>query len=292
MRIGEERDLAGGIQLKAAAFFKDFGYDSKKKQGYSRTADLKNPAIELSVKYPSGKTERRFIFSNHKDFDMPAGMEGAALAFSYRYMPEEPPVEREVALIGGTNEVLDFRAGKLSGRHPVPGSSSEPLAGGVAAMLLQLSASAVETNTPVSLSDKWRHPVAEVEIRSGGETEKVFLEAGRPLAIGNTDSHLVFQTRPDDIKSFRSQVSVVGAGSTVRQDTIAVNHPLSYGGYRFYQSNYRREDPTYSGILVVKDPGLWVAYLGFVMMCIGVACRFYLTPWLARRHRRLGTALP
>ncbi len=289
VKVGEERELAGGIRLTATAWYPDFGYDGKKKQAYSRSAEAKNPAIELNVTYPSGKSERRFVFAKHEHFDTSSGMDGAALVFAYQYVPAEQPAEREVALIGSAREVLDFRGGKLHSRQPFPAKSSEPVTKGVMAMLLQMSASAEAERTPVSRSDKWRRPVAEVEVKAAGETKKMYLKAGMPMAIGAGDAHLVFQSKPDDIKAFRSQVSVLEGGVTVRQDTIAVNHPLSYGGYRFYQSNYRREDPTYSGILVVKDPGLWVAYLGFAMMCLGVACRFYVTPWLARRRKKVGT---
>lgn len=287
IKVGETRELEEGIRLAATAWYPDFGYDGKKKQAYSRSAEARNPAIELQVTYPSGKSERRFVFANHKHFDTTSGSDGAALVFAYEYRPAEQPAEREIALIGNVREVLDFRNGKLHSRQPLPAKSSEPVAKGVLAMLLQLSASAEAERTPVSRSDKWRRPAAEVEVKVGVETKRMFLKAGMPVAIGAGDAHLVFQSKPDDIKAFRSQVSVLEGGVTVLKDTIAVNHPLSFGGYRFYQSNYRREDPTYSGILVVKDPGLWVAYLGFGMMCIGVACRFYLTPWLARRKRRV-----
>ncbi len=283
LKIGEERALEGGIRLTAVAFYPDFGYDGKKKQAYSRSDKENNPAIELSVTYPTGRHERRFVFSNHKHFDS-AG-DGSGIVFTYAHVPEEKTAEREVALIGSTKEVLDFRGGQMVGRHPFPAKSTEPVAKGVAAMILQVSGSAEAERTPVSRTEKWRNPVAEVEVKTAAGSDKVWLKAGMPKSVGAGDAHLVFQSKPDDIKAFRSQVSILDGGVPVRQETIAVNHPLSFGGYRFYQSNYRREDPTYSGILVVKDPGLWVAYLGFVMMSLGVACRFYLTPWLARRRQ-------
>jgi cytochrome c biogenesis protein ResB len=63
-----------------------------------------------------------------------------------------------------------------------------------------------------------------------------------------------------------------------------VNDPLSYKGYSFYQSNYRKEDPTYSGILVVRDPGLPVVWAGFVMVCAGVIFAFYARPRILERR--------
>ncbi|MCE9583416.1 MAG: cytochrome c biogenesis protein ResB [Planctomycetes bacterium] len=284
VKVGEEREIGAGVTMTVTAFYPDFGYDGKKKQAYSRSTEPKNPALELNVRYPTGTTERRWLFANKPDFNTGSGPEGEALAFSYRYFPERKAADREVALIGSTKQLLDYRHGELTERLPLPDGPEEKLAKGVAAKLLKLVECAREVQTPISRSDKWRRPAAEVEIRAGGVTEKVFLKSNAPVEIGPAGSLLVFQTKPEDIKSFRSSVTVLSGGNTVHTATISVNHPLSWGGYRFYQSNFRREDPTYSGILVVKDPGLGVAYLGFIMMCIGIICRFYVTPWLARKR--------
>ena len=59
-----------------------------------------------------------------------------------------------------------------------------------------------------------------------------------------------------------------------------VNDPLSHQGFMFYQSNFRKDDPTYSGIQVVRDPGLGVVFLGFIMMSIGVIFIYYIRPRL------------
>lgn len=284
LKVGEEREVGGGIRISAAAFFPDFSYDGKKKQATTRSDLPKNPAIELGVTYPDGRTERRYLFAKHRDFDT-AGSGNGALAFTYRYVPAEEAPEREVALIGSTREVLDYRKGQLATRQPAPTRPTDPIAKGVAAMLLGLSASAEPEHAPYTKSEAWKNPVAEAEIRFAGNVEKVFVRGGRPVPLGAGDSFLVFQSKPDDIKAFRSLVSVVKDGQEVRRETIAVNAPLSFGGYRFYQSNYRKEDPKYSGLQVVKDPGLWIAYLGLGLMCLGLPCRFYLTPWLARRRK-------
>ncbi|MCC6741665.1 MAG: cytochrome c biogenesis protein ResB [Planctomycetia bacterium] len=283
LEIGKERELEGGIRIAATAFYPDFSYDGKKKLATTRSDQPRNPAIELAVTYPSGRTERRYLFSNHRDFDV-AGTGNDALAFAYRFRPAEEAPEREVALIGSTREVLDYRKGQLVGRQGLPDKPTEPVAKGVSAMLLGLSPSAEVEHTPFSRSETWKNPVAEVEVRFAGNTEKARVKGGRPIPLGAGDSFLVFQAKLDDIRAFRSRVSINPEGADVKRGTIAVNSPLSFGGYRLYQSNYKKEDPKYSGIQVVKDPGLWVAYLGFGMMCLGVPCRFYLTPWLARRR--------
>jgi cytochrome c biogenesis protein ResB len=92
----------------------------------------------------------------------------------------------------------------------------------------------------------------------------------------------VFEKKSDDIRAFRSRVSILENGAAVRQETLAVNHPLIHRGYWLYQSNYRPEDPSYSGILVMKDPGLGIVYAGFVMVSLGMILSFYGRPRLRR----------
>lgn len=201
----------------------------------------------------------------------------------YRYEPERKSSEREVVVVGSTAEVLEYRRGALMGRTRLPAGGSEPIARGVSATVKKLSPRAEEVHTPVTRSSAWKKPVAEVEIRTGAKVEKHFLRGAMPFDLGNGEV-LVFQPKPDEVKSYRSDVSVIFEGEPVKRDVISVNDPLSFGGYRFYQSGFRREDPKYSGILVVKDPGLGVAYIGFLMICLGAIGKFYVQPWLQRRR--------
>jgi phage shock protein PspC (stress-responsive transcriptional regulator) len=68
---------------------------------------------------------------------------------------------------------------------------------------------------------------------------------------------------------------------------IRVNDYLYYGGYRFFQTNARAEDPTYSGIGVVYDPGIpWVLF-GMYTIIAGTAIAFLVRPIvLAGRERK------
>jgi cytochrome c biogenesis protein ResB len=68
--------------------------------------------------------------------------------------------------------------------------------------------------------------------------------------------------------------------------TLGVNHPLSYGGYTFYQSGYNPNDPSYTSLQVVKDPGVPVVYAGFSLMIMGLFIVFYLNPWLNQRRKQ------
>jgi len=64
---------------------------------------------------------------------------------------------------------------------------------------------------------------------------------------------------------------------------IEVNHPLSYGGFTFYQEDARKEMPRYTGIKVRRAPGAWLAQFGSVLMLIGVLFAFFVRPALRKR---------
>jgi len=67
--------------------------------------------------------------------------------------------------------------------------------------------------------------------------------------------------------SYDSYVTVIDGNKTFPYH-IYMNHILVYKGFRIYQMAY---DPDEKGsiLLVGKDPGMWVTYLGYILMTIG-----------------------
>ena len=75
-------------------------------------------------------------------------------------------------------------------------------------------------------------------------------------------------------------------GSEIARE-IRVNDYFTHGGYRFFQTNANPEDPTYSGIGVVYDPGIEWVLVGMYTIILGTAITFLVRPVvLARRERR------
>ena len=62
--------------------------------------------------------------------------------------------------------------------------------------------------------------------------------------------------------------------------TTAVNHPCSYRGYHFYQSNYDPVRGEYSVLKVVRDPWIAVVWIGIALLAIG-ACWQMTRQWKA-----------
>lgn len=68
---------------------------------------------------------------------------------------------------------------------------------------------------------------------------------------------------------------------------IRVNDYFQYKGYRFFQTNAEPQDPTYSGIGVVYDPGIPTVLAGMYIIILGTVLAFLVRPIvLARRKTR------
>jgi hypothetical protein len=74
---------------------------------------------------------------------------------------------------------------------------------------------------------------------------------------------------PPRIKAFKSTLRILKDAQVVREQTIEVNAPLSYGGYSFFQSGYNEDDLSWTALLVVRDPSVPVVYFGFILLGIG-----------------------
>jgi cytochrome c biogenesis protein ResB len=86
------------------------------------------------------------------------------------------------------------------------------------------------------------------------------------------------------VKNFKSTVNLIGAGAAAQTATVAVNHPLKYKGYTFYQTGYNPEDLSWTSLQVVRDPGVPVVYAGFALLIGGLFVVFYLNPWIESRR--------
>jgi ResB-like family len=104
------------------------------------------------------------------------------------------------------------------------------------------------------------------------------------LAFADGKYVAVFRNRDTEAKNYYSKLSILKGGAAVESREIFVNDPFNYAGYAFYQANFNPENLRYSGIDVVRDPGLWFVYGGLVLMLLGVLHIFYLRT-LGRRSK-------
>ncbi|HVS11564.1 MAG TPA: hypothetical protein VMS76_16970 [Planctomycetota bacterium] len=98
---------------------------------------------------------------------------------------------------------------------------------------------------------------------------------------------------PFDWRSVLSVVERDGEGSPFvvplgpeKAREIRVNDYFQYRGYRFFQTNATPEDPDYSGIGVVYDPGIPIVLAGMYTIIAGTLLAFIVRPIVLARRRK------
>jgi hypothetical protein len=135
-------------------------------------------------------------------------------------------------------------------------------------------------------SPEWRNPAnpaVAIEVQQQGLPKEQLMLARRPSPIFlSQTSALVFEKRADEKRAYISYVTAKQSDAAVKS-VISVNEPFTHNGWTLYQVNYNPQDPTYSGLDAVYDPGVFWVFTGFALICLGVVYMFYVEPRLKRR---------
>jgi len=110
--------------------------------------------------------------------------------------------------------------------------------------------------------------------------EEAWRRAGAP--------RLIVKKPPRQVKDYISDLAVIRNGRQVERKLVEVNHPLHYGGYHFYQSDYDEQHGQYTVLKAQSDSGLYVVYAGFALLCAGAAWRFWFAPMMGATKNRAG----
>lgn len=202
-----------------------------------------------------------------------------AVVFGWERPAAPEGVETAVLVSGAERKVIVQRA---DGAAESPLVEGAPLMGGVV-RLGKLHERAARTMEYATASQEWKSPAVVAELHAQGLPREQLMMAGRPSAMFVSPTRaLVFERRQSEVKAYISHVSAVDPAGKALQQSISVNDPMSYGGWTLYQVNYNPEDPTYSGLEAVYDPGVAWVFLGFVLICVGVFYMFYVEPRLKK----------
>jgi hypothetical protein len=222
--------------------------------------DTEDPGKDFGTLYLFAREELRGMM--HKE-DLPGGLE---LEFSSSGAASgEGGIE--VFIVGGEERVYIFQGGRLASENPIELGS--PVAFEASGRELILSIQELYPD----------EPLCELVVREDGRADTLVISPlfGEPLRHERSGYVSTFQ-RERDIEDYKSRVTVFEDGREVMAKTIEVNHPLIYGGWSVYQQSYNETNWTWTGFEVVRDPGLWVVYTGFGMMCLGSIYVFYVRP--------------
>lgn len=98
-----------------------------------------------------------------------------------------------------------------------------------------------------------------------------------PVSLTLTDQCSLLMP-PLEPRRYASDVTVIGNDGHEQRDTIEVNKPLDYGGWKIYQLDYDEQMGEWSTLSVfelVSDPWLPFVYLGIFMMLAGAVLSFF-----------------
>ena len=137
-----------------------------------------------------------------------------------------------------------------------------------------------------------------VEVTSGGETKEIALRGGKgyvgesvkfelngaeinmmygakvldlPFSLKLIDFQLERYPGSNSPASYASEVVLIDSDKNIEQPyRIFMNNVLNYGGYRFFQSSYDKDE--LGTVLSVNHDaaGTWVTYLGYFLMSLGM----------------------
>jgi len=119
------------------------------------------------------------------------------------------------------------------------------------------------------------NPAIEVQITEpGGQTSTQYVFELFPGHSHGQDKFQLSYHRV--ISDYISELQIIEGDKVVAEKDIEVNHPLRFGGYHFYQSSYDVKAGQYTVLQVVSDTGLYVVYVGYWMLCLGVIWHLWL----------------
>jgi hypothetical protein len=129
------------------------------------------------------------------------------------------------------------------------------------------------------------NPALEVEITSpDGNVSTQYIFPHMP-EFGHAQGKLKITYQgpiPRMVSDYISKLEVVKDGQVVAEKDIEVNHPLYFGGYHFYQSDYDHVAHQYTDLSVHSDTGLRLVFIGYWMLCIGVLWHLWFRHIFAR----------
>lgn len=293
-----------GFRLKVLALYPDFTVQHGP-DGAPRAATLsrtpREPWLELEITLRGEPSPRRLLLSARNPevtdrLNAPHLPEGVGLR--YVRVGEERQ-RRFVLLTRADRRARLVEEGRVLREEPLEVGRPFLVGQGLSVTVLAFldhPAYVPDYEAPkdAALAVQERNPVLKVRLTdAAGRSESAWLagaEAGSALFFGGRVG-LVYRPKASEPRDFRSTLALLdGTGGLVGGGTTAVNAPFRHGGWWFFQSNYRPEDPDLSGITAVRDPGLPLVFLGLAMLLAGLPWMLLLKPWLKRRAQRLPEA--
>ncbi|MCA9777896.1 MAG: cytochrome c biogenesis protein ResB [Candidatus Eremiobacteraeota bacterium] len=269
----------------------------------SKSPQPHNPCVELVLR--NGKSQQRWLlFAKLPELNSRIGSEGDDFASSLIYNREDKHTERRFELGLTPEGQLLYR---VDGGKAKPVKETERVPTGW--MNLQAE---VLTFHPVAKKeklmsevfpkkgqeDKAPGPAIRLTLEGGnldgpmwlerGDIKKVEDKAGEPVYIGYgyktvslpfdvelKDFRVGFDPGTRNAATYESDVIVNG-----QDHTIAMNEPYEQNGYKVFQASFDKtaDGRDISVFSIAHDPGIWMKYVGSILLIVGIIIMFYFKP--------------
>lgn len=319
--VDQVKEISGTpLSLKVLKYFKDAGVT---KDGFVEKSQLpNNPALTLEVR-SGDKTELHTVLARYPELPSLHGeKKKGQFDLHFFYQPFYLPASDRNALwlILGPQGRLYYRLksqGEFSQKGPLY-RSNEYRTGWMDFIFsienYKDSIIVEREYEPVPASEtKEEIPSAvQLELDRGDEKKSVWLELGekRKITLGDATVSLNYMLdreflpfsmkllefnigRYEGTRNPMSFESLVEVNDFHKKKTftqlINMNHPLKYGGYKFYQAGFQEEGsvPTMSVFAVGKDPGIPVKYSGSIILVLGISIMFFLKKWFDPQPKKV-----
>ena len=250
-----------------------------------------NPAVQVEINGPEG-AETRWVFEKFADWDKmhPAKYKNVKITCSGiagTYMAKntvriyQTPEGKQVLVYIKDKQIAETVPWELEKKYAIPDTGNQVV---VASYFPTFDFK----KEVVKKSDEVKSPAILAEVEGPGGKVEDWIFSSNQYATWYTDNNfaLVYESTGESVKHFTSKLRIEENGQTVAEKTIRVNDPLEYKGYAIYQSSYDPEAGTFSGLQIVKDPGISVVYSGFGALCFGVVFIFYIKPFLRKKLKK------
>jgi hypothetical protein len=260
--------------LRVTGFYPDFKIDDG--VAYSPTDELLNPTLSIEItdtENPEMEYRTTYLFARE---ELKGMMHGGGLPegleVDYEIHGTASGGETKVFIVGEDNTVYVIKGTRLVSEGPIEFGTPVPFKASGHDLLL-------------SVQELYQdQPLCGMIVQDGGKTDTLVISPLFSDPIRHSREGYVSTFRRErDILDYKSRVRILENGEEIMAKTIEVNHPLTYGGFAIYQQSYNEVDWTWTGFEVVRDPGLWMVYFGFIMMCIGSIYVFYIRPGIKKK---------
>jgi len=293
--------------------YRNFSLDADN-QPFDRPGEAANPAISFELR-AGGFADRYTFFPRMPSFDPLHGKQpnlsraevewqmgngGVSLLIArdlngdnYRFALAE---EGEIRYVNDATSIdLDSGISQISVVDYLPeaivAEKIAPASHGRGRAALQL-ADGAGSGTGDWLFFNRQMPVKTINSVQGADSEQQlrFERFSRPLGFSIHLLDFVEDKYPGSrqASSYSSLVEIndVAAGTTFTA-LIAMNKPLKYKDYKFYQSSFERSKGAETSVLTVShDPGTVLVYIGSILMVLGLLMIYYLKRRLIQMERQ------